>query len=110
MPRKVLVIKLGTAVISNKEGDIDEDVVKKVADEVALLRKTYHIVIVSSGAVGSGKKYLKDYKGSLSERKAAAAVGNPINPGIFLPNFNPYFRQRRSLIHPPRKTPAAMPK
>jgi len=78
MPKKVLVIKLGTAVITDKEGNIDEDVVKRVADEVAVLGKTYHIVIVSSGAVGSGKKYLKDYKGTLSERKAAAAVGNPI--------------------------------
>jgi len=78
MPKKVLVIKLGTAVITDKEGNIDEDVVKKVADEVAVLGKSYHIVIVSSGAVGSGKKYLKDYKGTLSERKAAAAVGNPI--------------------------------
>lgn len=78
MPRKVLVIKLGTAVITNKEGNIDEAVVKKVADEVAELGKTWHIVIVSSGAVGSGKKFLKDYKGTLSERKAAAAVGNPI--------------------------------
>lgn len=78
MPRKVLVIKLGTAVISNKEGNIDREVVKKVADEVAELSKKYHIVIVSSGAVGSGKKFLKDYKGTLSERKAAAAVGNPI--------------------------------
>ena len=29
MPRKVLVIKLGTAVITNKEGNIDEDVVKR---------------------------------------------------------------------------------
>jgi glutamate 5-kinase len=28
--------------------------------------------------VGSGKKFLKDYKGTLSERKAAAAVGNPL--------------------------------
>ena len=56
MPGKVLVIKLGTAVITNKEGNIDEDVVKKVADEVASLGKTYNIVIVSSGAVGSGKK------------------------------------------------------
>ena len=73
-----MVIKLGTAVITNKDGNIDEEIVKKVADEVALLGKTYNIVIVSSGAVGSGKKYLKDYKGSLSERKAAAAVGNPI--------------------------------
>lgn len=78
MPRKVLVIKLGTAVISDKDGNIDRDVVKKVAEEVAELSKTYHIVIVSSGAVGSGKKFLKDYKGTLSERKAAAAVGNPI--------------------------------
>lgn len=78
MPGKVLVIKLGTAVISNKEGNIDEQVVKKVADEVAVLSESYHIVIVSSGAVGSGKKYLKNYKGTLLERKAAAAVGNPI--------------------------------
>src|SRR5688500_18650655 len=78
MPRKVLVIKLGTAGITNKEGNIDEAVVKKVADEVAELGKTWHIGIVSSGAVGSGKKFLKDYKGTLSERKAAAAVGNPI--------------------------------
>ena len=78
MPRKVLVIKLGTAVISDKEGNIDKEVVKKVAGEVAELSKKYHIVIVSSGAVGSGKKFLKDYKGTLSERKAAAAVGNPI--------------------------------
>ena len=78
MPGKVLVIKLGTAVITNKEGNIDEEVVKKVADEVAELAKTWHVVIVSSGAVGSGKKFLKDYKGTLSERKAAAAVGNPL--------------------------------
>ena len=78
MARKVLVIKLGTAVITNKEGNVDEDVVKKVADEVASLSETYHVVIVSSGAVASGKKFLKDYKGTLSERKAAAAVGNPI--------------------------------
>ncbi|MBL7698234.1 MAG: glutamate 5-kinase, partial [Chitinophagaceae bacterium] len=78
MSRKVLVIKLGTAVISDTDGNIDREVVKKVADEVAELSKTYHIVIVSSGAVGSGKKFLKHYRGTLSERKAAAAVGNPI--------------------------------
>ncbi|MBS1576161.1 MAG: glutamate 5-kinase, partial [Bacteroidetes bacterium] len=38
----------------------------------------YNIVLVSSGAVGSGKSFLKNYKGTLNERKAAAAVGNPI--------------------------------
>lgn len=78
MPRKVLVIKLGTAVITNKEGNIDTNVVRKVAEEVAELSERYNVVIVSSGAVGSGKKFLKDYRGTLLERKAAAAVGNPI--------------------------------
>jgi len=78
MPKEVLVIKLGTAVITNSEGNIDTAVVKKVAAEVATLNRRYNIVLVSSGAVGSGKKYLKNYKGSLFERKAAAAVGNPI--------------------------------
>jgi glutamate 5-kinase len=78
MPKEVLVIKLGTAVITDNEGNIDKGVIKKIAAEVALLNKNYNIVLVSSGAVGSGKKYLKDYKGTLFERKAAAAVGNPI--------------------------------
>jgi glutamate 5-kinase len=78
LSKKVLVIKLGTAVITDRDGNIDEQVVRKVAGEVATLRSDYNVVIVSSGAVGSGKKYLKNYKGTLVERKAAAAVGNPI--------------------------------
>lgn len=78
MSRKVLVIKLGTALITNSEGNIDTNIIKKVAAEIASLIQEYHIVLVSSGAVGSGKKFLKNYKGSLSERKAAAAVGNPL--------------------------------
>lgn len=78
MPKEVIVIKLGTAVISKTDGTIDTAIIKKVAAEIAALSKRYHIVLVSSGAVGSGKKYLKNYKGSLLERKAAAAVGNPI--------------------------------
>jgi len=78
MSREVLVIKLGTAVITNAEGNIDNTIVKKIAAEIARLYQKFDIVLVSSGAVGSGKKYIREYKGSLSERKAAAAVGNPI--------------------------------
>lgn len=78
MSREVVVIKLGTAVITNAEGNIDNTIVKKIAAEIARLYQKFDIVLVSSGAVGSGKKYIREYKGSLSERKAAAAVGNPI--------------------------------
>lgn len=78
MQLPVLVIKLGSAVISNSQGNIDEDVIRKLAEETAQLSKNYRVVLVSSGAVGSGKSFFKKYKGSLVERKAAAAVGNPI--------------------------------
>ncbi len=78
MQKPVLVIKLGTAVITDNNGKVDEVIIKKLADEIAELIKTYQVVLVSSGAVGSGKLFIKDYKGTLIERKAAAAIGNPI--------------------------------
>jgi glutamate 5-kinase len=87
MSRKVLVVKLGTAVITDSEGNIDKAVIKKVAQEVALLSREYHIVLVSSGAVGSGKKFLRQYKGTLSERKAAAAIGNPVLINLYHQHF-----------------------
>lgn len=90
MSRKVLVVKLGTAVISNQEGNIDTGIIKKVAAELATLSAQYRLVLVSSGAVGSGKKFLQDYKGTLSERKAAAAIGNPILIQLYAQYFKPH--------------------
>jgi glutamate 5-kinase len=85
--KKVLVVKLGTAVISSGDGNIDTGVVKKVAGEIARLSKGYNIALVSSGAVGSGKKFLKEYKGNLLERKAAAAIGNPLLMSLYHQHF-----------------------
>lgn len=78
MQKPVLVIKLGTAVITGADGTISRPVVQKVAAGIAALSEQYRVVLVSSGAVGSGKAYIQHYKGSITERKAAAAVGNPI--------------------------------
>src|SRR6478609_11980618 len=78
MQKPVLVIKLGSATISNNDGSINKSIIKKIADEIAALTSNWRVVLVSSGAVGSGKASIKNYKGSITERKAAAAVGNPI--------------------------------
>ena len=78
MQKPVLVIKLGTAVITDDEGVISHSIIKKVASEIADLSASHRVVLVSSGAVGSGKVYIQNYKGSITERKAAAAVGNPL--------------------------------
>ncbi len=87
MLRKVLVVKLGTAVITDNNGNIDTAVVHKIATEIAQLNRTYNIVLVSSGAVASGRKFLSNYKGTLRERKAAAAIGNPVLINLYHQHF-----------------------
>ena len=90
MQKPVLVIKLGTAVITDGKGVIVQSIIKKVAAEIAALSKKYRIVLVSSGAVGSGRSFFDQYKGTLTERKAAAAVGNPILIRHYQKHFAPY--------------------
>jgi len=90
MQKPVLVIKLGSAVITTAEGTIDQSIIKKLAKEIADLSTTYRVVLVSSGAVGSGKAFIKNYKGTLIERKAAAAVGNPILIQLYHKHFSKF--------------------
>lgn len=90
MQKPVLVIKLGTAVITGSDGLISRTVIKKVAKGIAKLSETYDVVLVSSGAVGSGKAFIKNYKGTLTERKAAAAVGNPVLIRLYQKFFATY--------------------
>jgi glutamate 5-kinase len=90
MQKPVVVIKLGTAVITNNQGVIVHNIIKKVASEIAALSKKYRVVLVSSGAVGSGKAFINNYKGTLTERKAAAAVGNPILIQLYQKYFSKY--------------------
>ncbi|GAB3011987.1 glutamate 5-kinase [Niabella terrae] len=78
MGQKVLVIKLGSAVITNANGNINRAVIKKIVADISRLSRDYKVVLVSSGAVSSGKKFVRDYKGTLLQRKVAAAIGNPM--------------------------------
>ena len=90
MKKPILVIKFGSAAITTKGGDVDERIVLEIARQVAVLQPKYNIVLVSSGAVAAGKKYLKNYDGSLSARKAAAAIGNPLLVRTYSTYFRPF--------------------
>jgi glutamate 5-kinase len=90
MQKPVLVIKLGTAVLTNEKGEIVQATIKKVAAGIAALAADYRIILVSSGAVGSGRAFFSQYKGTLTERKAAAAVGNPILIRHYQKHFSAY--------------------
>lgn len=90
MRKKVLVIKLGSAVITNAAGNINKAVIKKIVGDVHHLSAQYQIVLVSSGAVSSGKKYINNYKGTLLQRKVAASIGNPILIQLYRSYFQKY--------------------
>lgn len=86
----ILVIKFGTASITRASGEPDESIIASVAAQVAQLHALHRIIIVSSGAVGAGKQALKSYQGTLTQRKAAAAVGNPLLVGHYARHFAPH--------------------
>ena len=85
--RGVLVIKFGSASVTS-EGEIDERIILEIARQVSVLQVQYNIVIVSSGAVAAGKKFIPKYKGTLEQRKAAAAIGNP----LLIRKYSTYFK------------------
>lgn len=89
MSKPILVIKFGSSSITHANGEVNEQTLEKIAAQVASLQGEYSIVLVSSGAVAAGKGSLKHYKGTLSERKAAAAVGNP----LLIAKYNHYFQK-----------------
>src|SRR5690606_12164662 len=87
MKKPVLVIKFGSASVTSK-CEIDERVILEIARQVSILQSDYNIVLVSSGAVAAGKKFIPRYKGTLEERKAAAAIGNP----LLIRKYSTYFK------------------
>ena len=89
MSKTVLVFKIGTSSITTN-GEVDDVLMEQLAAQLSALHRQYHIVIVSSGAVGTGKRYIKGYSGRIEERKAAAAIGNPILINKYAKVFEPY--------------------
>ncbi len=80
MPR-VVVVKLGTALVTGRDGEADADVLASTAKQIRqLVDEKRRIAVVSSGAVGAGVKVLglgrrpKD----LPRLQAAAAAGQPV--------------------------------
>ncbi len=88
--RPLLILKIGTASITRPDGALDEPVLVDVVRQVAQLHRGVRWLIVSSGAVGAGKRFLREYGNTLSERKAAAAIGNPLLIQKYAQYFSPY--------------------
>jgi glutamate 5-kinase len=58
--KEIIVIKVGTSVITKTDGSLDTKSIKHITEEIASLRKRgFFVVLISSGAVGAGKGLTK---------------------------------------------------
>ena len=75
--KKRIVIKVGTAVLTDNN-NIAKERMMNLVTLIANLKKTYDVILVTSGAVAAGYSTLKLDKSKQIGRKALAAAGQPI--------------------------------
>jgi glutamate 5-kinase len=89
---RTVVVKLGTQLLSDKDGRLDTMFVASVAAQVATLRQRgIAVTIVSSGAIGAGLRELKLAKRptDLAKLQAVAAVGQRRLMDVWADAFEP---------------------
>jgi len=75
---KRIIIKIGTKVLTDKNGKLDRNVIKHIVEQIVAVRnKGTEVVLVTSGAVGSGRALLKtkDKEETIADKQVYAAVG-----------------------------------
>ena len=75
---KRIVIKIGTGVLSKENGHIDEAVLENIVEQVSSLKKSgIEVVLITSGAVGSGRGLLKSTTETetVADKQVFAAIG-----------------------------------
>src|SRR3954466_8293029 len=75
---KTVVVKVGTRVLAHEDGTLDQSRITAIADQlVGLMEEGRYVVLVSSGAVGSGmgRLALRERPSDLAHLQAVAAVG-----------------------------------
>ncbi|CAB1129043.1 Glutamate 5-kinase [Candidatus Hydrogenisulfobacillus filiaventi] len=74
-----IVAKFGTSTVCDEDGRLNRAAVGDLSRQTRALRALGHeVILVSSGAVGSGSGALGRVAASLAEKQALAAVGQPL--------------------------------
>lgn len=98
MDRKIItqanrvVIKFGTNILTNDEGDVSLSRVYSFIEDVSKLKKSgKEVILVTSGAVGLGKKKLGvDNTDAVALKQACAAIGQSKLMSIYESAFDQY--------------------
>ena len=85
-PIKRLVLKVGSAVLTDDEGNLDIRLMRGLSRQIAAARQAgIEVAVVSSGAIAAGRSRLGVRKGarSIPEMQATAAIGQSILIGLY---------------------------
>ena len=86
---KRVVIKVGTAVLTQNNNIVKERMLNLVS-LIAMVKKKYDVILVTSGAVAAGYSMLKLDKRKQIGKKALAAAGQPILMTAYKKKFDIY--------------------
>ena len=79
---KKIVVKVGTNVITGKNGELDLEILSSLTNQIATLQKQgIQVILVSSGAVGAGRSLVK-LSGTIAPVAAPMAASDA--PGMKL--------------------------
>lgn len=75
--KKKLIIKIGTSTLTAGTNRISFAVIESLARQIVELKKTYDIVIVSSGAIATARQFVEinGYHKNVDSKQAMAAIG-----------------------------------
>lgn len=96
-----IIIKIGTSILTDKEGNIDKDYIKNIAGQISsLVDRDKEILIVTSGAIGSGKNELgiKERVRDVKLRQATAAVGQSLIMNDYYTAFKKYNKKVAQIL------------
>ena len=101
-----IVIKIGSAVLADSNGKIDDSFLTRLAEDIAWLKKkNKDVLIVSSGAIAAGRKNIALSKDlTLSESQALAAHGQIELMIAWKKHMNKYGIHIGQMLLTPRET------
>jgi len=78
MKKKIIVVKVGSNVLTNVQGLPNSPIMESLVDQLALIHQNnYQVILISSGAVAAGKSLNLSLKkqGTIAQRQTLAAIG-----------------------------------
>ncbi|MFQ6677610.1 MAG: glutamate 5-kinase [Fidelibacterota bacterium] len=91
-PLNRIVVKIGSSSLCHENGKINPIFIKTLSSDIAyLIDRGIQVVLVSSGAVASGRHLLNENGSSIENKQAAAAIGQP----LLLAAFRQFFEAHK---------------